>query len=126
MGAHRQILATLARLDAVVDPSGLAAQLRELRPHVEAYLVNDDAFYPQLKALCEASGDTAGSHLVGIFESNMRVQAGGVRRFFLGLETMPLTQVSSSYKTVANLLRQRFDTEAKAIFPIHQRNLKVS
>ena len=65
-----------------------------------------------------------GAHLTRIFESNMRVQAAAVRRFFEGLETLTPAVRASSFRTVITVIRQRFSTEESAVFPIYVRCFK--
>lgn len=97
-----------------------------MRAEVLVHFNRKDAFYPALLEQCSKVGDGPGGHLTRIFESNMRVQSAAVKRFFEGLESSTPAQRSSSFRTVATVIRQRFGTEESAVFPIYLRTSKES
>lgn len=106
------------------DPGQLLAKLLSLRAVVLQHFDRKDALYPALSEQCVKVADAPGAHLTKIFESNMRVQAAAVRRFFEGLETLSPTVRASSFRTVITVIRQRFGTEESAVFPIYVRSFK--
>lgn len=123
--AHARIETGLVGAEAVAsDPTTLLVRLKELRPEVVKHFQEKDAFYPALSAQCTRAGDTAASQLTKIFESNMKVQSAAVQRFFQGLEASTPAVIASSFRTVTLVIRQRFGTEERAIFPIYQRTWK--
>lgn len=95
-----------------------------MRAEVLLHFDRKDALYPALIEQCAKVADAAGAQLTRIFESNMRVQSAAVKRFFQGIETSSASVRSSSFRTVASVIRQRFGTEEKAVFPIYQRSFK--
>lgn len=122
--AHERIDAGLKVADGAGNEAALLKQLLGLRDEVLAHFRAKDAFYPALASRCEAAGDTQGAHLTRIFETNMKVQSGAVQRFFQGLEQAPLAGLPAAYRTVAGVIRQRFGTEEKAVFPLFTRSAK--
>ena len=122
---HSKIQAGLVMAEAVAsDPLRLLGQLKAMRAEVLAHFTRKDALYPLLTDQCTRTGDAAGAQLTRIFESNMRVQSAAVKRFFEGLESSAPAVVSSSFRTVTSVIRQRFGTEEQAIFPIYKRTFK--
>jgi hypothetical protein len=123
--AHARIESGLVAAEAVAsDPQKLLAQLKTMRADVLSHLKAKDAFYPELAEQCARVGDGAAAHLTNIFSSNMKVQSAAVQRFFETLDTTPAAQVLSSFKTVVTVIRQRFGTEERAVFPIYLRTAK--
>lgn len=123
--AHERIDAGLRVADGAGGDAALLKQLLTLRDEVLAHFRAKDAFYPALASRCEATGDAQGAQLTRIFETNMRVQSGAVQRFFMGLEQAPLVGLTTAYRTIASVIRQRFGTEEKAVFPLYLRNAKA-
>lgn len=123
--AHARIESGLARAEGLSgNPSALLEQLRVMRDEVLAHFAQKDAFYPSLATQCTEAKDLAGAQLTRIFESNMKVQSAAVQRFFSGLESIPTATLVSSFRTVVSVVRQRFGTEERAIFPLYQRSSK--
>ncbi len=124
--AHARIEAGLKAAEAVEgDLAQLTLQLKAMREDVLAHFKAKDAFYPDLAAQCTKAGDTAGAHLANIFESNMRVQSAAVQRFFESLETAPQANLVGTFRTVTTVIRQRFGTEERAVFPLFVRSAKT-
>lgn len=116
---HRELTTALDRADATAgDQARLLEALRGLRAPVLDHLKAKDAFYPALATHLTQAGDAAGAHLARIFEQNMKIQSGAVQRFFEGLDRASPQALGESYKTVATVLRQRFATEERAVFPL--------
>ncbi len=107
------------------NPAALIAHLKTVRPEVLQHFKAKDDFYPALAAQCTKAGDAAGAHLTHIFESNMHVQSAAVQRFFETLETAPAANLLSSFQTVVTVIRQRFSTEERAVFPLFIRSAKT-
>lgn len=84
---------------------------------LEHFRAKDD-FYPALASFLTARGDLAGAQLARIFEQNMKVQSAAVQRFFESLDRAQNQQIADGYRTVALVMRQRFSTEEKAVFPL--------
>ena len=123
---HAAIESGLVAAEAVsLDPTKLLAQLTAMRAGVLAHFKQKDALYPSLSEQCARVGDVPGAQLTRIFESNMKVQSAAVQRFFEGLEKSSPQIVSSSFRTVSTVIRQRFGTEERAVFPIYQRSFKT-
>lgn len=123
--AHARIEVALAAGEALIaEPPKLNAHLRSVRTEVLQHFQAKDIFYPALAEQCTKAGDVAGAHLTHIFESNMKVQSAAVQRFFETLETAPQDQLVSSFQTVATVIRQRFGTEERAVFPLFVRTAK--
>ena len=109
----------------VGNPAGLNAYLKTVSSEVLQHFQAKDLFYPRLAEQCSKAGDAAGAHLTRIFESNMRVQSAAVQRFFETLETAPQAHLISSFQTVVSVIRQRFSTEERAVFPLYLRSAKT-
>ena len=116
-----------AALHIARDASGdtKAQQLQRLKPFVMNHLVQKDLLYREIAQLCADRGDAGGTQIAKIFEDNMRVLSGAVRSFFEKLdELLPNpTQLETRFRTVADVLTRRLDTEEQAVFPIYERNL---
>ncbi len=124
--AHTRIDTALSAGEALVEtPEKLSAHLQSVRAEVLQHFQAKDLFYPALAEQCTKAGDTAGAHLTHIFESNMKVQSAAVQRFFETLETAPRNQLVPSFQTVATVIRQRFGTEERAVFPLFVRTAKA-
>jgi len=122
---HVSIEAGLVTAERLVnEPPQLLAQLKTMRATVVQHFNRKDAFYPALASQCAAVNDAAGAQLTRIFESNMKVQSAAVVRFFEGFGALPAESLGASFKTVATVIRQRFSTEEKALFPLFLRSLK--
>ncbi len=122
---HARIETSLVAAEAVsADPVKLLVQLQAMRAEVLAHFNKKDALYPALSAQCTKVADGPGAHLTRIFESNMTVQSAAVKRFFEGLEKASPAVRASSFRTVATVIRQRFNTEESAVFPIYNRTFK--
>lgn len=120
--SHARIEAGLNVAETLTaDPPRLLEQLRALRSEVLAHFKAKDAFYPSLSEQCVRANDAGAAQLTRIFESNMRVQSAAVQRFFEGLDGANPTTMVSSFRTVITVIRQRFGTEERAIFPIYLR-----
>lgn len=116
---HLQLTTALDRADASsANTAQLLEVLRGLRAPVLEHLQAKDAFYPALATHLMDTGDAAGAQLARIFEQNMKIQSGAVQRFFEGLDRAAPQALVESYKTVATVLRQRFVTEERAVFPL--------
>lgn len=98
----------------------LHTKLLELRPFLLAHFDRKDAFYVKLVAGCAESRDLATAQL---FERNMKVQAGAVRRFFAALDTPGSPLLAQSFKTMALIIRGRLSQEERSVFPLY---LKVA
>ena len=123
--AHGSIEAMLIAGEALTgDVPKLVEHLSRVSDDVIKHFVAKDAFYPALATQCTAAGDAAGAHLTHIFESNMLVQSTAVRRFFQSVATAPSASLVASFQTVAAVIRQRFSTEERAIFPLYVRSSK--
>jgi hypothetical protein len=103
----------------------LESALLRLKPVLEAHLTAKDAFYRQVREICASRSDSAGVTVAGIFENNMKTLSSGVRGFLDSLGTLVKNpaQLSQRFKTVAQVLRSRLDTEEQAVFPIYRRHL---
>jgi hemerythrin-like domain-containing protein len=116
-----------AALHTAREASGTiqAQQLQKLKPIVMNHLQQKDLLYREIAQLCAARGDAGGTQIARIFEDNMRVLSGAVRSFFEKLdELLPNpAQLQSRFRTVADVLARRLDTEEQAVFPIYERNL---
>lgn len=120
---HARIESGLAAAEAVAaDAVKLLGQLKLMRAEVLAHFKAKDAFYPSLADQCTKSGDAGAAQLTNIFASNMKVQSAAVQRFFETLETTPT--LVASFRTVTTVIRQRFGTEERAVFPIYVRTAK--
>jgi hypothetical protein len=123
--AHARIEQALAAAELLAaQPPLLTAHLKGVRGEVLQHFKAKDGFYPELAEQCTKAGDAAGAHLTRIFESNMRVQSAAVQRFFETLESVAPADLVSSFHTVVSVIRQRFNTEEKAIFPLFVRSAK--
>lgn len=119
---HARIERSLAVAETLTsDPLKLLEQLRTLRAEVLAHFKAKDAFYPSLAEQCLRANDAGAAQLTRIFESNMKVQSGAVQRFFEGLDAVNPSTLVSSFRTVTTVIRQRFGTEERAVFPIYLR-----
>lgn len=115
--AHQKLGAALDQADAA-PTAQLLDLLKAIREEVLAHFKAKDAFYPSLAAHLTEAGDVAGAQLARIFEQNMKIQSAAVQRYFEGLErAAPQTSIDG-FKTVALVMRQRFQTEEKAVFPL--------
>lgn len=120
--SHARIEGALTAAERVTgEPLKLLEQLRAVRGEVLAHFKAKDAFYPSLAEQCLRAKDAGAAQLTRIFESNMKVQSGAVQRFFEGLDSVNPATVVSSFRTVTTVIRQRFGTEERAVFPIYLR-----
>lgn len=116
---HAQIEAKLTQAEALQgEPARLVAQLKTMRAEVVAHFAAKDRFYVALAAQCVAANDAAAGQLTKIFESNMTMQSAAVVRFFETLDTAAAATVASSFKTMVTVIRHRFGTEERAVFPL--------
>jgi hypothetical protein len=99
----------------------LLTVLQGMRRLVVTHFAQKDAFYVALAAQCAAANDVQAAQLTRIFDSNMRMQSAAVVRFFEGLDSAGPATLASSYRTMATVIRQRFSTEEKAVFPLFKR-----
>ena len=107
------------------DSKRFSAQLLAMRPAVLAHFKAKDDLYPALAAQAVTANDSGAAQLTRIFETNMKVQSAAVRRFFETLEVTAPALLASSFKTVASVIRARFETESRAVFPLVERTAKV-
>lgn len=122
---HARLENGLRAAEAVAaDPQQLLGQLKQLRGEVLAHFKAKDAFYPALAEQCAQAHDPGAVQLTSIFASNMKVQSAAVQRFFEKLEQTPPAELAASFRTVVTVIRQRFGTEERAVFPIYLRTLK--
>lgn len=121
-GAHARLEAELKVADAAVaEAPKLLAQLKGMRRAVVTHFAQKDAFYVALAKQCDAAKDAGAAQLTRIFESNMKMQSAAVVRFFETLDGVPADSLPASYRTMATIIRQRFSTEEKAVFPLYKR-----
>ncbi len=124
--SHERIKTALATGETLAASGpALIAHLKTVRSEVLQHFKAKDEFYPALASQCTQAGDAAGAHLTHIFESNMHVQSAAVQRFFDTLETAPSANLLSSFQTVVTVIRQRFSTEERAVFPLFIRSAKT-
>ena len=109
------------RLD---DTAALLLQLKAMRADVLSHFKAKDAFYPALQDQALRANDAGAQQLTKVFEANMKVQSTAVQRFYETLETASAANLGNSFKTVAVVMRQRFSTEERAIFPLYERTAK--
>lgn len=122
---HAHIDSGLRDAEAVIaDAPKLSAQLKSMRVEVVAHFKEKDAFYPALAEQSHKVNDAGALQLTKIFESNMKVQSAAVQRFFDTLDGTPAPNLTSSFRTVAIVIRQRFATEERAVFPLFERTAK--
>lgn len=107
------------------DAGRFSAQLLAMRPAVLTHFKEKDELYPALAAQALAANDSGAAQLTRIFEANMKVQSAAVKRFFETLEVTAPALLASSFKTVALVIRARFVTEGRAVFPLIERTAKV-
>lgn len=120
--AHARLEGELSVADAAVgDAERLITTLKNMRRAVLTHFAQKDAFYVALGAQCAAANDVQAAQLTRIFEANMKMQSAAVVRFFEGLEGASHDTVASSYRTISTIIRQRFATEEKAVFPLFKR-----
>ena len=117
-------------LDVLKECTGATGEplrnaLRKLRPLVERHLDSKDRLYVAIRELCASTGDAGGAQIAGIFETNMRVLGTAIRRFFTDLEAPRSPDaLAQSFRTIEGVLRNRLDTESKAVLPIFERQMK--
>lgn len=120
--AHSRIEAGLAAAEvAATDATKLASALKSMRRDVVQHFQLKDAFYVSLAAQCVSAKDAGAAQLTKIFESNMKMQSAAVTRFFETLDTTTADAMSSGFRTMLTVIRQRFGTEEKAVFPLFVR-----
>ncbi|PZR13194.1 MAG: hypothetical protein DI536_12960 [Archangium gephyra] len=110
---------------ALTDAQQLSTQLTSMRAEVLSHFKAKDAFYPALAEQSAKANDAGAAQLTKIFEANMKVQSAAVQRFYETIEATPATNLVSSFKTVAVVIRQRFATEERAVFPLYARTAKA-
>ncbi|MGV3623035.1 MAG: hemerythrin domain-containing protein [Archangium sp.] len=103
----------------------LTAHLVSMRRAVVAHFQAKDAFYPALAEQALKANDGSAAQLARIFEANMKVQSGSVQRFFETVEAVSAPELLAAFKTVAAVIRQRFATEERAVFPLYARSAEV-
>lgn len=103
------------------DAPKLSTQLLTMRAEVLSHFKAKDAFYPALVDQAAKANDAAAVQLTKIFEANMKVQSSAVQRFYEAIEVTPGASLISSFKTVATVIRQRFETEERSVFPLYAR-----
>ena len=107
------------------DAEKFSAQLKAMRAEVLAHFKSKDALYPALAQQADAAHDVGAAQLARIFEANMKVQSAAVRRFFETFEASPASSLVGSFHTVATVIRSRFQTETRGVFPLVERTAKV-
>lgn len=119
---HARIESGLRVAESVLpDASKLSAQLLSMRAEVLAHFKAKEAFYPALAEQASRANDAAAAQLTKIFEANMKVQSSAVQRFYDAIEETPAAKLISSFETVATVIRQRFETEERSVFPLYAR-----
>ena len=103
------------------DASKLSAQLLSMRVDVLSHFKAKEAFYPALAEQASKANDAAAAQLTKIFEANMKVQSSAVQRFYETIEVTPGATLISAFKTVAAVIRQRFETDERSVFPLYER-----
>lgn len=122
---HRQIEEHLTACERLLDQvTPLHARLLELRPALLEHLEAKDAFYGQLVARCAQAADLSSTNVAKMFEENMRVQSGAVRRFFSALDTQSSPLLAQSFKTMALIIRGRLLQEERAVFPLYVKHAR--
>lgn len=117
---HRRIDEHLAACEQLLDQvTPLHARLLELRPVLLEHLDAKDAFYRRLLEACARNGDLPVTNVAQMFEGNMKVQSGAVRRFFAALDTPGSPLLAQSFKTMALIIRGRLAQEERAVFPLY-------
>lgn len=111
-------------LDKCADAVGRTFQQRltELKPVVLKHLKRKAEFYRDLAKLCEQRADEEGARLVRISEANMMVQSNAVVNFFENLD-QPIDGVHQTFRTISDVLRARFATEERKLFPLFEKKL---
>ncbi len=120
---HRRIEEQLSACERLLDQvPPLHAKLLELRPLLLQHLDAKDAFYGQLVERCTRAADLGSTNVAKMFEENMRVQSGAVRRFFSALDTQTSPLLAQSFKTMALIIRGRLTQEERAVFPLYAKH----
>lgn len=119
---HRRIEQLLELCEPLIkDLPKLDEQLKALVPLLLEHLDEKERFYVELKQLAAEKNDASGTSIATIFESNMQVQSGAIRRFCQTAQG-PLSEVvARSFETMAHIIRSRFSTEERAVFPLYAR-----
>jgi hypothetical protein len=119
---HDTVRAALTTAENAASHAATMAALLPIQSLVDEHLRAKENFYAELETLCRTRNDATGVNLTAIFRTNMTVLGGAVQKFFRDLATMKDEAVlKNALRTVSHVLRSRFDTEEKAVFPIYQR-----
>jgi len=122
---HRRIEEHLTACERLLDQvTPLHAKLLELRPLLLQHLDAKDTFYGQLVERCTRASDLGSTNVAKMFEENMRVQSGAVRRFFAALDTQSSPLLAQSFKTMALIIRGRLTQEERAVFPLYVKHAR--
>lgn len=117
---HQRFVEALDKADGL-ESDALLTALKTIRDAVLTHFRAKDEFYPSLAEHLAAAGDSAGAQLARIFEQNMKIQSSAVQRYFEALDRVPAQTSIDGYRTVASVIRQRFQTEERAVFPLTSR-----
>jgi hypothetical protein len=121
-GALRHSLIELERC----DEARLVAALRALRPALEQNLAAKDKLYQDSAKAFDRAGQPGPAQILRIFEQNMGLVSNSVRGFLASIDSAKdARSLRDRLPTVVRVLRERMDSEERAVFPLFDRSASL-
>ena len=120
--AHGVLRHALAELERCGE-AGLVAALRALKPALEENLAAKDKLYQDSAKAFDRAGQPGPAQILRIFEQNMGLLSNSVRGFLASIDSAKdARSLRDRLPTVVRVLRDRMDSEERAVFPLFDRS----
>ncbi|MBF5041550.1 MULTISPECIES: hemerythrin domain-containing protein [Myxococcaceae] len=120
--AHGTLRHSLIALERCED-AGLVSALRALKPALEQNLAAKDQLYQDSAKAFERAGQPGPAQILRIFEQNMGLVSSSVRGFLASIDSAKDPRsLRDRLPTVVRVLRERMDSEERAVFPLFDRS----
>lgn len=108
------------------EEARLVAALRTLKPALEENLAAKEKLYQDSAKAFERAGQPGPAQILRIFEQNMGLLSNSVRVFLGSLDSAKDGRsLRDRLPTVVRVLRDRMDSEERAVFPLFDRSASL-
>ena len=123
--AHGVLREALTELEKC-EEARLVAALRTLKPALEENLSAKEKLYQDSAKAFERAGQPGPAQILRIFEQNMGLLSNSVRVFLGSLDSAKDGRsLRDRLPTVLRVLRDRMDSEERAVFPLFDRSASL-
>ena len=123
--AHGELRRSLTELEKC-EEAQLIAALRALKPALEENLAAKEKLYQDSAKAFERAGQAGPAQILRIFEQNMGLLSNSVRVFLASIDSAKDGRsLRDRLPTVVRVLRERMDSEERAVFPLFDRSASL-